>query len=98
MQSPAIHPAVTMIWKEHQANPDDQPGPDFLAMNKLATIRYKPSLHAILRHCGAIHSAIIGVGSMMSVDMAAVQLPLHWDYGLHIIQLSGNDGRHKLVD
>ncbi|KAK9803407.1 hypothetical protein WJX72_007555 [[Myrmecia] bisecta] len=27
---------VSMIWREHQPNPDDKPGPDFRAMNKLA--------------------------------------------------------------
>lgn len=29
---------VTMIWKAHQPNPDDKPGPDFVAMNKLAAV------------------------------------------------------------
>ena len=27
-----------MSWVEHRPNPDDKPGPDFRAMNKLATI------------------------------------------------------------
>ncbi|GMH39040.1 hypothetical protein BSKO_06938 [Bryopsis sp. KO-2023] len=29
---------VTMIWREHQANPDAKPGPDFRAMNKMAAV------------------------------------------------------------
>ena len=27
---------VSMRWVEHQPNPDNKPGPDFIAMNKLA--------------------------------------------------------------
>lgn len=30
--------AVTMLWKEHVPNPDNKPGPDFMAMN-LASIK-----------------------------------------------------------
>lgn len=30
---------VTMVWKQHQANPDDKPGPDFRKMNKTAAMR-----------------------------------------------------------
>uniref|UniRef100_A0A061R1H1 Flagellar associated protein n=1 Tax=Tetraselmis sp. GSL018 TaxID=582737 RepID=A0A061R1H1_9CHLO len=29
---------VSMIWKEHQPNPDDKPGPDFTKMNKTAAM------------------------------------------------------------
>jgi len=29
---------VTMTWKDHQPNPSDVPGPDFKAMNRLATM------------------------------------------------------------
>mmetsp|Transcript_15072 Transcript_15072/g.49437 ORF Transcript_15072/g.49437 Transcript_15072/m.49437 type:complete len:226 (+) Transcript_15072:24-701(+) len=29
---------VSMKWVEHQANPDDKPGPDFISMNKMAAI------------------------------------------------------------
>eukprot|EP00892_Ulva_mutabilis_P008609 jgi/Ulvmu1/611/UM001_0619.1 len=30
---------LTMLWKEHKANPLDMPGPDFLSMNKHAAIK-----------------------------------------------------------
>ena len=31
--------AVTFKWVQHQPNPDDKPGPDFKAMNRLAAVR-----------------------------------------------------------
>ena len=44
--------AVTMKWVQHQANPNDKPGPDFKAMNRLAAVRFAPApLHNV--HCSS---------------------------------------------
>ncbi len=43
--------AVTGIWKQHHPNPFSQPGPDFRAMNKQATIQYASRQLALAAAC-----------------------------------------------
>ena len=43
--------AVIGIWKQHHPNPFSQPGPDFRAMNKQATIPYASRQLALAAAC-----------------------------------------------
>ena len=46
--SPDLRRVVTMVWKQHEANPDDKPGPDFTRMNKTAAMGYGRLLAQLL--------------------------------------------------
>ncbi|GAQ79831.1 hypothetical protein KFL_000390210 [Klebsormidium nitens] len=62
VQDPENAKEVTMVWKEHEPNPDNKPGPDFMAMN-LASIKSECTTASETRIFRETHDIRIKQGS-----------------------------------